>query len=483
MSTRSVAGTGCAVDNGNSAVVQQLLDQLGAAERESIEHELARLAFQDPLTGLANRTLFMQRLTGACNRAAADGASLAVLFIDLDNFKRVNDSLGHACGDQVLLEVGARLRTCLRAGDLAARLGGDEFTVLIETVDDPSAILAIAERIAQHLREPVELQGRPFFVGASIGVVIGKADADSPAELLRKADVAMYRSKTSGKGRWSVYGVSDIAQSAALLPRLELESDLRMALQRNELNVHYQPIVALSTGEIRAVEALLRWEHPHRGFVPPSEFIPMAEESGLIVELGQWVFDEASRQLMAWERALPARRHLTMCVNLSPRQFQHPGLVDDIARSIARSGVDPRRVSLEITESLMVQDPGLAVVSLRALRDLGLQLAVDDFGTGYSGLRYLRDFPVNTLKIDRVFVAGIDQDAYNSAIVRSVVALAGALGLRVTAEGIETEAERQHVLELGCYGGQGYLFGRPVSADGFAQLLTNKDALALRSCA
>jgi EAL domain-containing protein (putative c-di-GMP-specific phosphodiesterase class I) len=275
----------------------------------------------------------------------------------------------------------------------------------------------------------------------------------------------MYRAKTSGKGRCSVF---ESSHSADLLPRLELESDLRLALARHELRVHYQPIVALESGAIRAAEALVRWQHPSRGLVSPAEFIPVAEESGLIVELGQWVIDQACAQARVWDRPI------TMCVNLSPRQFQHPHLAADIARSLANSGLEPRRLSLEITESLMVQEPELAVGTLNALRDMGLQLAVDDFGTGYSGLRYLRQFPVDTLKIDRVFIANIDEDAYNSAIVRSVVTLAAALGLRVTAEGIETEAEREQVQALGCYGGQGYLFGRPMPAEAFARLLDER---------
>jgi diguanylate cyclase (GGDEF)-like protein len=453
--------------------IENLLRHLGDAERETIEHELARLAFRDPLTGLANRTLFTQRLSQAHERAAADGTRLAVLFIDLDNFKRVNDSLGHAWGDEVLLTVAARLRSCLRAGDTAARLGGDEFTILIERVDDPANVVAIAERMAELLREPVELQGRPFFIGASIGIMISSDQLESPAELLRKADVAMYRAKTGGKGRCALF---DSTHAAGLRPKLELESDLRMALERGELRIHYQPIVAVQDGAIRAVEALVRWHHPTRGAVPPSEFIPLAEETGLIVELGQWVLDQACLQAVRWQAERRQARPISMCVNLSPRQFQHPGLVDDIARTIAATGIAPRCLSLEITESVMVHEPELAVVTMRALRDMGVQLAVDDFGTGYSGLRYLRDFPVNTLKIDRVFIAGIDSDHYNSAIVQSVVTLAAALGLRVTAEGIETEAERRTVAALGCYGGQGYLFSRPLSAEAFCALLRRESA-------
>jgi diguanylate cyclase (GGDEF)-like protein len=463
---------------GEGAALAELLARLGPTERQAIEQELARLAFVDPLTGLANRALFMQRLNQACTRATTEGSGLAVLFIDLDNFKRVNDSLGHAWGDHVLLTVAARLRGALRATDTAARLGGDEFTVLIEDVESPSTAIAIAERIAQLLREPIELQGRPFFIGGSVGIALGGSNADAPAELLRKADVAMYRSKTTGKGRSCVYGVHDVEQTASLLPRLELESDLRVALVRNELRLHYQPIVALQSGVIRAVEALLRWEHPRRGMISPAEFIPVAEETGLIVELGQWVVEQACAQAVAWRAALPERGAITMCVNLSPRQFQHPRLVEDVARALDETGMDPSKLSLEVTESLMVHDRELAVAKLKGLRQLGPQLAVDDFGVGYSGLRYLRDFPVNTLKIDRVFVADIHRDAYNSAIVRSVVALAQALGLRVTAEGIETEAERQHVIELGCYGGQGYLFGRPMSAAAFFERLAGEPASA-----
>jgi len=345
-----------------AAALHLLLSRLRDGDRETIEHELARLAFRDPLTGLANRTLFMQRLEQAHARAAQHGTRLAVLFIDLDNFKRVNDSLGHAWGDEVLLTVASRLRSCLRPSDTAARLGGDEFTILIEDVGDPAAVVAIAERTGELLRAPIELQGRPFFIGASIGIMIGDAATDSPAELLRKSDVAMYRSKTSGKGRCSVF---DSALSADLLPRLEMESDLRMALARQELRVHYQPIVALASGGIRAVEALVRWQHPRRGLVSPAEFIPLAEETGLIVELGQWVLERACADLEAWRAAMPGRRPITMCVNLSPRQFQHPNLVRDIARTVAQTGIDPRRLSLEITESVVVREPERAVATSR----------------------------------------------------------------------------------------------------------------------
>jgi diguanylate cyclase (GGDEF)-like protein/PAS domain S-box-containing protein len=442
------------------------------SERSLFEQELSQLAFRDPLTGLANRSLFQKRLEEAQRHARGRNTALAVLFIDLDNFKLVNDSLGHACGDEVLVAVAARLRSCLRGTDTAARLGGDEFTVLIEDLPDPDAAVAAAERINEVLRTPIQLLGRAYFISASIGIALSTPGADGPDDLLRKADVAMYRSKAAGKGRSSVF---DVSLSAGLLQRLELESDLRQAFERDEFRLHYQPIVSIADGEIRAAEALVRWQHPKRGLVSPAEFIPLAEETGLIVQLGQWVLEQACQQGRRWHALLPGRRPLAMAVNLSARQFQHPNLVADVRRALDTSGFDPRRLSLEITESIVMQDTDRTLDHLSALRALGVLLAIDDFGTGYSSLSYLKRFPVDTLKIDRTFVESIDSDAYNSAIVRSVVTLATALGMRATAEGVETAAERAHLHALGCYGGQGYLFARPAPADEFERLLRRPD--------
>jgi diguanylate cyclase (GGDEF)-like protein/PAS domain S-box-containing protein len=448
-------------------------------ERKVFESKLSQLAFRDPLTSLANRAVFMQQLEQALARTEKTECStsiLAVLFIDLDNFKIVNDSLGHAYGDKVLLTVSERLRRCLRSDGTIARLGGDEFTVLLDGLSGVSEAVVVAERINDVLSAPIVHRGHTVFVGASIGIAVGSPGVDRPDDLLRKADVAMYRAKSGGRGRHSVF---DASLEGDPLERLELETDLHLALERGEFRVFYQPIVSLHDGKIRATEALVRWHHPIRGLLGPGEFISVAEETGLIVPLGQWVLEEACRQVRRWQIEFPQAVPMTVAVNLSARQFRHPDLVSDIARALQDSGLDPRRLSLEITESVVMEDTEGAVAKLDLIRIQGVQLAIDDFGTGYSSLSYLKQFKVNTLKIDRVFVDGIDQDQYNTAIVRSVVALAAALGIRVTAEGIETQAELAHLQAIGCYGGQGFLFGRPVPALAFELMLGTVGGLAM----
>jgi diguanylate cyclase (GGDEF)-like protein/PAS domain S-box-containing protein len=436
-------------------------------QRKASERKLSLLAFCDPLTGLANRAAFMHQLERALARSDGPGSLLAVLFIDLDNFKIVNDSLGHASGDKVLLTVSERLRSCLRSDGIIARLGGDEFTVLLEGLSDIREAVAFAERINTALSAPITLRDRSVFVGASVGVATSAPGAHRPDDLLRKADVAMYRAKSGGRGRHSVF---DASLEGDPLERLELETDLHHALERGEFRVLYQPIVSIADGEIRATEALVRWQHPRRGLLAPADFISLAEETGLIVPLGKWVLEEACRQVSQWQRA-PFPRAITVAVNISARQFQDSELVADITHALHESGLEPRRLSLEITESMLMRDIDATIAKLADLRSRGIQLAIDDFGTGYSSLSYLKHFRVHTLKIDRMFVDGIDHDEYNSAIVRSVVALGAALGIRVTAEGIETPGELAHLRSLGCYGGQGYLFGRPVPAQEFAAAL------------
>jgi len=437
-------------------------------QRKSFERKLEQLAFTDPLTGLANRALFVERLHQAVERAEQHGRPLAVLFIDLDNFKIVNDSLGHAAGDKVLIMVAERLRACLRNECTIARLGGDEFTIIAEELSDTQAGTSIAHRVSKALQAPIQIEGRSVIVGGSIGLVVSTPGVDRAELLLRKADVAMYQAKASGRGRISVF---DASQHADSLGRLELESDLHQALDRGQLRVYYQPIVSLSDGwEIRAAEALVRWEHPQRGLIMPAEFIPMAEETGLLVRIGQWVLEQGCQQVRQWQQQIAPRR-LTLAVNLSAHQLDHRDLVPMVLTTVRESGLDPRRLSLEITESMVMRDIQGTVARLAALREQGIQFAIDDFGTGYSSLSYLKHFPVNTLKMDRLFVADVDSDAYNNALMRSVIALAAPLGLRVTAEGIETQAEADTLRALGCYGGQGYLFGRPQTATEFGELL------------
>jgi diguanylate cyclase (GGDEF)-like protein len=428
------------------------------------------LAFHDPLSALPNRALFLDRLEQALARAERRRTCVAVLFLDLDDFKVVNDSLGHQAGDRLLQEVAGRLRTCLRPEDTAARLGGDEFAVLLEEVADQDEALATAARIHAAMRVPVELAGRAVIIGLSIGVELSTPTDARADELLRRADLALYRAKADGKGGYAVF---DPSLETHALERLEIESDLRQALERDELQLLYQPILTLDNGRVGEVEALLRWNHPRRGQVSPTTFIPVAETTGLIVAIGQWVLEEACQQLRTWQDAYPTHPPLVMSVNLSGRQFQHPGLVADVRRTIARCGIDPRCLKLEITESVLMRDVESAVSTCVALKALGVQLAIDDFGTGYSSLGQLKRLPFDTLKIDRSFVDGLGRDDQDMAIVRSVVTLAKTLSLSVTAEGIETPLQEAHLRSLGCERGQGFLFARPQTPETISPLLTD----------
>ncbi len=428
-------------------------------EHKAFERELTRLAFHDPLSGLPNRALFLDRLERALARADRANGRVAVLFLDLDNFKVVNDSLGHEVGDTVLRTAGDRLAACLRAEDTVARFGGDEFTVLLDEVHVVADAVEVAERIAVALRAPVDLAGREVYTSASIGIAVSTPRRDRPDSLLRDADLALYRAKSSGKARYAVF---DASMSAHAIERLELETDLRHALDRGEFRVYYQPIVSLVDGRVTGVEALVRWERPGYGLQAPAAFIGVAEETGLIVPLGQWVLEQACCQARVWQERYPSEPPLTVSVNLSPRQCQHPRLVADVARTLEATGLDPRTLTLEITESLVLQDTGVTAATLAALKALGVHLAIDDFGTGYASLSYLKRFPADMLKIDRSFVDGLGQDTQATAIVRSLVALARTLALDVTGEGIETATQRAALLELGCEQGQGYLFARPL---------------------
>jgi diguanylate cyclase (GGDEF)-like protein/PAS domain S-box-containing protein len=444
------------------AVAGLVVTYRDVTERKLFEQQLTRLAFHDQLSGLPNRALFLDRLEHALGSASREHLQVAVLFVDLDNFKVVNDSLGHEAGDQLLVEVANRLQVCLRAGDTVARLGGDEFTLLLEEVAHEDAATLAAERIAEVLRTPIRLNERDVVISASIGIALSGARRDRPEDLLRNADLAMYQAKASGKGRHAMF---DLGMNRRALERMELETDLRHALERGQLRVYYQPIVCLATGRTEEVEALVRWEHPQRGLVMPLEFIPIAEETGLIVPIGQWVLEEACRQTSTWQAGVPEAHSMVVSVNLSARQFKHPQLAADIALAVRTTGLDPCRLKLEITESVVMDNAETAVATLHGLKALGIQLAIDDFGTGYSSLSALKRFPVDTLKIDRSFVDGIGQDAQDTAIVRSVVSLAKILGLRVTAEGIETAAQAAKLTALGCEQGQGYLFARPMPAE------------------
>ncbi|HEX4775361.1 MAG TPA: EAL domain-containing protein, partial [Acidimicrobiia bacterium] len=431
-------------------------------ERKAIADRLAHAAIHDPLTGLPNRVLFMDRLQHALTRSERKGSRVGVVFLDLDRFKLVNDSLGHTAGDRLLVAIADRLRSALRPSDTVARFGGDEFVVLCDDVLDEAATVDIASRMAAAVARPVLLPEGEVFVTASIGVALSGRPGDSADNLLRDADTAMYRAKDQGRARTEVF---DERTHDRVVHHLRTGNDLHRALQRREFEVHYQPVVDLETGLVSGFEALVRWRHPTRGLVHPSDFISLAEETGLIVPLGAWVLEESCRQVVEWQAHRPeGARPLTISVNLSPRQLTEPTLLDEVTRVLDETGIDPDCVWLEITESTLMHDAESAVSTLRALRLLGVHLSVDDFGTGYSSLSYLKRFPVEALKVDRSFVDGLGNEPGDSAIVTAVVTMAHALGLRAIAEGLETPIQLRELRTLGCDMAQGFMFGVPRSA-------------------
>ena len=417
------------------------------AERRELEAQLMHQAFHDPLTGLPNRALFLDRLDLALERTGGRGGEVAVLFMDLDDFKVINDSLGHEVGDEVLLAVAERLENAMLTEEMVARFGGDEFTVLLEVVSSASDATSVAERIEEVLRAPFVLRGRERFVTTSVGIALGGQGEERPGDLLRNADLAMYQAKAKGKNCHAVFetGMDDRA-----LERLELESDLRRALERDEFRLHYQPKVSLESGEIVAMEALIRWEHPERGLVSPAQFVPVAEEIDLIIPIGRWVLKEACRQARRWHKQFLDRPPLKVCVNLSAKQFRHYALVEEVEAALVETGLDPASLDLEITESVVMEDTSSTLATLQELKSLGANLAIDDFGTGYSSLTYLRRFPVDFLKVDRAITQGLGEDPKNEAILSAVVALAHVLDERVIAEGVETEGQLACARETGC---------------------------------
>jgi diguanylate cyclase (GGDEF)-like protein/PAS domain S-box-containing protein len=435
------------------------------SERKTYEAQLRHQAFHDALTGLPNRALLLDRLDHAFTRATRRHENLAVLFLDLDRFKMINDSLGHAAGDQLLVQVAQRLRRRVRAEDTLARLGGDEFTLLREGLADSGEAVRVAERLAAALRDPFTIVGQEVFVTASIGIALNTPDHSTADDVLRDADSAMYRAKAGGKAR---YELVDPNMNAAAHARLALEMDLRRAIGPGacaEFVLQYQPIVDLASGQIAAVEALVRWQHPTHGLVPPATFIPLAEETGLILPLGRWILQRACQQARAWQLTATGPQPCTVHVNLSARQFLQGDVAADVAAALTATGLSPFCLTLEITESVLMADASVTQAKLRALTVLGVQLAIDDFGTGYSSLAYLKHFAVDTLKIDQTFVAGLGSDAEDTAIVAAVVTLARALGLTVVAEGVTTAAQRDQLRALGCMLGQGFYFAVPFSAD------------------
>jgi diguanylate cyclase (GGDEF)-like protein len=447
------------------ATIEQQTDEINQFPRRL--DQLARQAFRDPLTSLPNRALFMDRLSHALTRTERRGEHLAVLFLDLDRFKVVNDSMGHGVGDQLLIGVSQRLAACLRPEDTIARLGGDEFAILLEDVKDHKAPTSVADRLTAELQQPFLVEGREVVITVSIGIAISTARRMTPEDILRDADLAMYHAKGKGKARYEIF---DKSMNAPAQERMDLELDLRNAVARGEFVLHYQPIVELPSGRITEVEALVRWKHPQRGLLFPGDFVGLSEETGLIVPLGRWVLHEACRQTRQWQLASPATK-LAISVNLSARQLQQPGLVEEIGAVLRETRLDAGSLRLEITETVVMHDAPTTLAKLEALKALGVQLAIDDFGTGYSSLGYLKRFPVDTLKIDRSFVKGIGGDAEDSAIVRAVITVAKSLNLSVTAEGIETAEQLEHLRSLGCDHGQGYFFAKPLTSDRVPALL------------
>jgi diguanylate cyclase (GGDEF)-like protein len=425
--------------------------------------DTVRHAFNDPLTGLPNRALLLDRMELTLGRGEREGKPVTVLFLDLDGFKLVNDSLGHLAGDRLLIDVARRLDSCVRRGDTVARLGGDEFAILLGEVGEHERAAGVAERVIDAFGEPFDLLGREVFVSASIGIAAG---LDEPEDLLRNADVAMYRAKRSQPGTYATF---ERSMHEAVVQRLELEADLRRVIDRDELVLHYQPIVDLVQGSVVGVEALLRWDHPQRGLVAPLQFVPMAEETGLIVALGRWVLDEACRRAATWRAELGASAPW-VSVNISGRQLVDSGLARDVRAALAAADLPPEALAVEITETVLVQDVKLAVERLEELRRLGVLVAIDDFGTGYSSLRYLRRFPADLLKVAKPFVDGL-ADPKDAALVQTILGLGRSLGLVAIAEGIETDDQHRRLAALGCPLGQGYLFARPVLPDALDDLL------------
>ncbi len=439
-------------------------------ERKAAAERLAHQAFHDPLTGLPNRALLLDRLGHALDRGGREGTAVALLLLDLDGFKHVNDSLGHAAGDRLLVAFARRLPDgYLRRGDTLARLGGDEFVILMEGVRDLAEVTRLAERLSASpaLWAPYALDGREVVIRASIGVAMSRAGESEAADLLRDADTALYRAKAAGKGDYAVF---DPAMNAAAMARLELESALRHAIAHDELTVAYQPLVSLADGRIRRVEALARWTHPEHGRVAPATFILLAEETGLIRPLGRRVLAEACRRAAAW-RGMHGEQAPVVCVNLSAREFADPALVAGVAAALRDAGLAPAGLELEITEGVLMGDAPGTLATLQALKALGVGLAVDDFGTGYSSLAYLKRFPVDTLKVDRAFVAGLGTSDEDAAIIAAIVGLADALGLATVAEGAETAEQASGLRELGCTLAQGYHFARPLGAADLDALL------------
>ena len=455
----------CIQFDGEPAVLATAFD---ITERKAMEDQLRHQAFHDKLTGLPNRTLFISHLEQAIARSRKRATLFAVLFIDLDRFKVINDSLGHLVGDRLLVEIAQRLRSNLQAADTVTRLGGDEFTVLLQDLGSEDDALHIAERLQQVIAEPIVIDEHEIIITASIGIALNKGQYEQADHMLRDADIAMYRAKNNGKACHEIF---DAEMHARALRLMKMESNLRHAIEREEFELYYQPIVAMHTGWITGFEALIRWNHPQQGLVSPFEFIPLAEETGMINEIGAWVLADACKRIREWQQRLIDEEVPPINVNVSGRQLAQGDLATRVIDILERMEIDGSRIKLELTETAVMENPTLASTMITQLKQRGVRIAIDDFGTGYSSLSYLHKFPIDTLKVDRSFVNNIGADGENAEIVNTIVMLAHSLGLDVVAEGIETEHQQQHLQAIGCDYAQGYLFARPMPADEALQRL------------
>ena len=466
---RWVLSRGLAVRDENGKAYRLAGSLSDITERKQAEYKLQHDAMHDTLTGLPNRAKLMDRLSRSLirNRHGSE-YSFAILFLDLDRFKIINDSLGHLAGDQLLIAVANKLTALVRPDDMVARLGGDEFVILLDHIRDKKQVSPVANRIIKALSHPFRVAQQEVYTSTSIGIAFSASNYEKAENLLRDADIAMYRAKAKGKARFEIF---DHEMHDRAVTLLQLENDLRHALQHDELSVHYQPIVSLQSGQMIGFEALARWIHPTRGFVPPSEFIPVAEDTDLIYPIGEWVLRESCRQLKEWDEQFPSSQPLIVSVNLSAKQLEKRGLVEQIQGILQETGLAAERLKLEITESVLMSNAEQSIVLIQRLRDLGICISIDDFGTGYSSLSYLHRFPIDTLKVDRSFVNGLGSNSENSEIVQTIILLAHNLGIDVVAEGVETDEQLGHLQQMKCGYGQGYLYSKPVAPAQAAELI------------
>jgi diguanylate cyclase (GGDEF)-like protein len=461
-----------------TAQLEETIDLLNLeiTQHQKTQGQLSHQALHDALTGLPNRILFMEHLTKAIQRHRRNPEYLfAVLFIDLDRFKIINDSWGHAVGDQLLIAISRLLQECSRDLDTVARLSGDEFTILVEDLRDHQDAIAIAERLLDKLTSPIHLSDQKVFSGASIGIVLGASDYQDGLELLRDADIAMYRAKALGKGRYAVFDQEMYDQTIRLS---QLETNLRSALEHQDFVLYYQPIVSLETSKLIGFEALVRWQHPQKGIIAPGEFIAIAEDTGLIIPIGEWVLHKACQQLHTWQSELPEAENLHISVNLSSKQIKQFDFVDKLSQILADTGLQGTSLKLELTETMLMDQGEKTIELLTQIKQQQVQLSIDDFGTGYSSLSYLHRFPVDTLKIDRSFVNQITADGNNCEIVKTIVTLAHSLGMKAIAEGVETAQQVTHLTNLGCEAAQGYFFAKPLSQMEAELLIGNNSLLS-----